>query len=246
METNFTNALNHVLVHEGGWADYPSDPGGPTMKGVTLVTYRRHFGEDKTKDDLRNISEEELGKIYTLGYWGKCHCNDLPSGIDYAVFDAGVNSGPRRGAKWLQASVGAEADGSVGSATLARVREHDPVEVINGMCDRRLSFLRSLATWIDFGTGWGRRVEGVRSFATIMAGGRPSGIDEQPSIGYVTVKMGSTGPWVRKLQEALGITADGEFGTNTDGALKQWQEKHGLESDGIAGRNTYRVLGLIT
>ncbi len=246
METNFKNALNHVLVHEGGWADHPRDPGGATMKGVTLITYRRHFGEDKTKDDLKNISDGELEKIYDSGYWRKCHCNDLPSGIDYAVFDAAVNSGPGRGAKWLQASVGADQDGSIGSETLSHVKGHGPIEVIDDMCDHRLTFLRSLSNWSVFGKGWGRRVEGVRSIATIMAGGSPSKFETTaPSVEYVTVKRGAEGPWVRKLQESLGIQADGEFGRDTDTALKKWQEEHGLEPDGIAGRNTYRALGLI-
>ena len=44
MKKNFKDSLDHVLDHEGGWADHPKDPGGATMKGVTLAPYRRHFG----------------------------------------------------------------------------------------------------------------------------------------------------------------------------------------------------------
>jgi lysozyme family protein len=246
MERNFKNALLHVLVHEGGWANHPMDPGGPTMKGVTLITYRRYFGENKNKADLRNISDGELETIYDSGYWSKCRCSDLPFGIDYAVFDAAVNSGPGRGAKWLQASVGAEQDGSIGPETLSHVSAHDPIEVIEAMCDNRLLFLRSLSTWADFGTGWGRRVNDVRTTATIMAGRLPSGIETAtPSGDYVTVKKGSNGSWVIKLQTLLGIQADGIFGKDTDTALKAWQAEHGMEPDGIAGRNTYRAMGLI-
>jgi lysozyme family protein len=78
MKENFNSSLHHVLAHEGGWADHPKDPGGATMKGVTLQVYRNHFGADKTKDDLRNISDAELGQIYRSGYWDKCRCDDLP------------------------------------------------------------------------------------------------------------------------------------------------------------------------
>ena len=67
MKRNLKKALKYVLVHEGGWANHPKDPGGATMKGVTLATYRRHFGEDKSKDDLRNIADEELEQIYRWG-----------------------------------------------------------------------------------------------------------------------------------------------------------------------------------
>ncbi len=57
MNENFDSALEHVLVHEGGWANHPKDPGGATMKGVTLATFRRHYGQKMTKKDLRNITD---------------------------------------------------------------------------------------------------------------------------------------------------------------------------------------------
>jgi lysozyme family protein len=246
MKKNFKGALEHVLVHEGGWADHPEDPGGATMKGVTLITFRRHFGENKTKEDLRNISDRQLQKIYRSGYWDKCSCDKLPSGVDYTVFDSAVNSGPGRGAKWLQAAVGAKQDAGIGPKTLDKVKENDPIHVTNNMCDRRLNFLRNLNTWPTFGRGWERRVEGVRRTAIAMAEEEGFAVGEHPpTIEYETVKKGSKGPWVRKLQEALEIPVDGEFGRRTVTALKSWQRKHGLEPDGIAGRNTYRTLGLI-
>jgi lysozyme family protein len=43
MKDNFESSQQQVLVHEGGWADHPKDPGGATMKGVTLMTFCRHF-----------------------------------------------------------------------------------------------------------------------------------------------------------------------------------------------------------
>ena len=246
MKTSFKSALKHVLVHEGGWADHPKDPGGATMKGVTLATYRRHFGEDKSKDNLRNISDDELEQVYRSGYWNKCRCDELPAGVDYAVFDAAVNSGPGRGAKWLQAAVGAKQDGGIGPKTLARVEEHDSVQVADVMCDRRLAFLQNLSTWPTFGKGWARRVEAVRTTAIVMAEGNSPVIGEiKPSVDYEPVKKDSTGLWVRKLQEALEIQVDGKFASDTEAVLKAWQQEYGLEPDGIAGRNTYRSLGLL-
>lgn len=53
-----------------------------------------------------------------------------------------------------------------------------------------------------------------------------------------TMKVGSRGVNVKKLQEALGVTADGSFGPNTEAALKAWQEANGLLADGIAGPAT--------
>ena len=195
---------------------------------------------------LRNIADEELAQIYRSGYWSKCCCDELPTGVDYAVFDAAVNSGPGRGARWLQAAVGAKQDGGIGPQTLSRVEEHDPIQVTDVMCDRRLTFLRTLSTWSTFGKGWERRVEGVRATAIAMAGGNSPAIGEiTPSVDYRIVKKGSQGIWVRKLQEALEIQVDGKFGRDTEAVLKTWQQAHGLEPDGIAGRTTYRSLGLL-
>ena len=246
MITNFSNALRHVLRHEGGWSDHPKDPGGATMKGVTLLVYRRHFGADKGKNDLRQITEAQLEQVYRSGYWDKCHCDELPTGIDYVVFDAAVNSGPGRGAKWLQAAIGAKQDGGIGPNTLAKINAQNTIQITDDMCDYRLNFLKSLSNWSTFGGGWGRRVEGVRTAAIAMAEGNNPDINKSiPSVNYSIVKKGSTGSWVSKLQQALEIQVDGVFGEDTEIALKAWQMSNSLQPDGIASRNTYRSLGLI-
>jgi len=58
------------------------------------------------------------------------------------------------------------------------------------------------------------------------------------------LKLGSKGPEVVKLQTALGITADGNFGPGTEKFLKEWQAKMGLTADGIAGAATFQKLGI--
>lgn len=57
-----------------------------------------------------------------------------------------------------------------------------------------------------------------------------------------TLRKGSKGPNVIKLQNALHITADGDFGAGTETALKKWQASNGLTADGIAGPNTLSKL----
>jgi lysozyme family protein len=254
MRENFDRALQFVLVHEGGFADHPKDPGGATMKGVTLETFRRHFGADKSVNDLRNITPEQLACVYRTGYWDKCSCDQLPGGVDYAVFDLAVNSGPGRAAKFLQSAIGAVQDGAIGPATLDKVGAREPPSIINSICDQRLSFLQHLETFSTFGAGWTKRVGSVRQqaldmvrgvFSTGSAGLDTGSADVVPNLDFDIVRLGSEGAWVIKLQKALAIEADGKFGPRTEAALKAFQEAHGLEADGIAGRNTYRVLGLI-
>lgn len=169
MDRNFERALSLVLKHEGGWSDHPQDKGGATMKGVTLANFRRYVKPSATKDDLRKITDEQVATIYKRYYWDAVRGSDLPGGIDYAVFDFAVNSGPDRAIKYLQAVVGAKQDGRIGPDTLAKTRAMMRATVINDLFDRRMAFLKRLKTWPTFGKGWTSRVSGVRSEALKMA-----------------------------------------------------------------------------
>ncbi len=58
----------------------------------------------------------------------------------------------------------------------------------------------------------------------------------------VLLRRGSRGAAVKRLQEGLGIGADGIFGGGTEKAVKAFQEKNGLAVDGIAGPETLAAL----
>lgn len=176
MQGNFEQSLKEVLKHEGGWSDHPKDPGGATNFGITIATFRKWIDKDATKDELRKITDDQVAHIYRKVYWNAVRGDELPSGLDYAVFDFGVNSGPSRAIKYLQAVLGVEQDGKIGPVTLQAVHKADVDDVIDALCDRRLAFLRALKTWPTFGKGWGSRVAGVRAKALTMAaaGYKPS------------------------------------------------------------------------
>jgi putative chitinase len=56
------------------------------------------------------------------------------------------------------------------------------------------------------------------------------------------LKNGSKGDDVKKLQEKLGLTADGDFGPGTEAKVKAWQTANGLTADGIVGDGTWGKL----
>jgi peptidoglycan hydrolase-like protein with peptidoglycan-binding domain len=58
------------------------------------------------------------------------------------------------------------------------------------------------------------------------------------------LKKGMRGVPVKRLQERLGVDADGIFGPGTDKALRDFQKSAGLTVDGIAGPDTFTALGL--
>jgi putative chitinase len=53
------------------------------------------------------------------------------------------------------------------------------------------------------------------------------------------LKNGSKGDDVKKLQEKLGLAADGAFGPGTEAKVKAWQAANGLKADGIVGAGTW-------
>lgn len=169
MDRNFQASLKKVLKHEGGWADHPKDPGGATMKGVTLGSFRKFVKPKATKDDLRKITDEQLSTVYRRNYWDAVLGGELPDGLDYAVFDFAVNSGPSRAVKHLQKILGVSQDGRVGPATLRAIEENNVFDLIERLCDSRMAFLRKLGTWSTFGKGWTSRVSAVRKDAKNLA-----------------------------------------------------------------------------
>jgi lysozyme family protein len=178
---NYAPALTRVLVHEGGYANHPKDPGGATMKGVTqrvYDAYRARRGEDRRP--VRLIDEAELRAIYRKQYWDAVKADSLPSGIDYAVFDGAVNSGPSQAVKWLQRALGTvKVDGVIGEATLAAVEAYpDHDRLIALMLGRRLAFLEALRTWPTFGRGWRARLAQVKQIGQAWASGS---VGPQPS-----------------------------------------------------------------
>ncbi len=60
------------------------------------------------------------------------------------------------------------------------------------------------------------------------------------------LKYGSRGDLVRVLQRFLGVNDDGEFGFNTESAVKHWQQNHGLRDDGKVGPVTWSAMGIAT
>lgn len=169
MKDNFDKCLSITLRHEGGWADHPRDPGGATMKGVTIGTYAQFKGRKVTKEELRNISDADLRTIYRRNYWDKVRGDDLPAGLDLVAFDGAVNSGPARGARWVQQGLGVAADGKIGPATIAAAKAAPVSPAIAASCDARLEFLHRLKTWPTFGRGWQSRVDDIRRQAVAMA-----------------------------------------------------------------------------
>ena len=171
MQSNFDRSLSAVLRHEGGYIDHPKDPGGATNLGITLGNFRRYVKPGGTKADLRRLTVDQAGVVYRRRYWDAVLGAVLQLGIDYAVFDYAVHSGPRKAVTELQKLVGANPDGVIGPKTLAAVQKANAAALIEDYCAGRFAYLQRLKGWPTFGRGWTARVAGVRLLALQMAAG---------------------------------------------------------------------------
>lgn len=114
---------------EGGFVDNPVDKGGATNKGVTLKTFRQYYGEDRTVEDLKNITEEQWQHIIKIGYWDKCKADEIDSqSVAEILVDWYVNSGVIA-IKIVQCSFLLKADGVVGNKTLATINNGQAIDV---------------------------------------------------------------------------------------------------------------------
>lgn len=176
MKINFDNSLIKLLVHEGGYSCDLRDPGnklpdgraGSTNLGVTQAVWEAFIGHKVSQEVMKALTPAEVGHLYKERYWDAVQGDELPTGVDYSVFDAAVNSGPKQAAKWLQRSVGAVDDGAIGPMTLAMVLAHPADDVVERFNHQRLSFLQGLPAFGVYGKGWSRRVAEVQAVSAGM------------------------------------------------------------------------------
>ena len=90
-----------------------------------------------------------------------------------------------------------------------------------GLADRQARYAKAMAAL-------GGKITAAAPAAAASSGG--------------TLRKGSKGDEVKKLQTKLGLTADGDFGPGTEAALKKWQAENGLTADGVAGPKTLAKL----
>jgi lysozyme family protein len=234
--SRFDACLAVVLRLEGGFTDDPRDPGGATNLGITRRTLARWRGVTPWQAlpvaAVRALGRDEAARIYRALYWDRCNADALPAGLDLALFDFAVNSGPERAIALLQKEVGAVPDGLIGPKTLAALKARIALTGVAGiivaLCNGRLSFLQRLAISATFGSGWSRRVAEIRQLALAAAKAAPSsqaqkgnsmnlGLNLGFLAGYKTYIVGAA-MLVFGLAQLLGVTIPA-FGGESAGDL---------------------------
>lgn len=185
---NFDRCYARVRVYEGGNDDDPRDPGGRTSRGILQREYDRFLvtsGKSAiiADHDVWKASEADIAAIYRANYWDRARCEELPAGVDFTVFDSGVNSGVSQAAKWAQRATGIRVDGDFGPGTVHALTSAPDNDVLVGdILARRLAMLQGLKTWKFYGKGWSARIANVlktsQAWATGSVGPDPVAVHE--------------------------------------------------------------------
>ncbi|MBT9168595.1 MAG: hypothetical protein DDT22_00247 [candidate division WS2 bacterium] len=117
MKENFEKAFAFIIKVEGGYVNNPVDPGGETKYGISKKAYPNL--------DIKNLTLEDVKKIYYRDYWQKAACDELAYPWDIIIFDTGVNCGVRTALRLKSSSTNIE------SYLLLRIEYHKKITVRN-------------------------------------------------------------------------------------------------------------------
>ena len=141
----YTKIIKKILKWEGGYAGN-IDGAICTMKGVTLATYRRFFGNEKNCKDLKEITQAEWDLIFKKGFWDRWKADEIENqSIAELLVDWCWASGVW-GIKLPQRVLGVKDDGIVGPKTLAAINDYeDQEELFNKLGNRRKKHFQDIA-----------------------------------------------------------------------------------------------------
>lgn len=174
---NFNLAIGHVLEHEGGYVNHPSDPGGATKYGISL-RYLQKRGDklgdfdgdgDIDVDDIRSMTVPMAKATYEAGFWVPNKLGEVKSQMAATkIFDMCVNMGSKQAWKIAQRAVSAMGtplidDGVVGPQTLQAINNlnHFDYDLVISIRELQRSFytgiMKRKPKLQAFSLGWYRR-----------------------------------------------------------------------------------------
>jgi len=158
----------------------------------------------------------------------------LTGRANYTNFGKSVGKSPEEAAEYVRTKEGA----------LASACWFWKTNNLNSFCDK--NDILGMTKRINGGTiGLEDRTNHYNHAIAVLGGKEVPHVAEAATpAGTTVLKKGSKGDLVKKMQEVLGLDADGDFGPGTEKAVRHWQEEHGLTADGIVGPKSLAAMGI--
>lgn len=223
MHTNYDAFLKRMIEkYEGGYCWDKGDAGGPTKYGVTCYdlaasrgTVMGSMAEWAPRVQAMSLGDAEA--IFWTKYAVPLRFNDLPSGIDCAVMDYGVQSGVARVMLVMKRLLGlspAVSYSTVMLALSAYTSGTKRVKFINDLCHERVAFMKAINDgkwWIEFGKGSSARVNDLLDYCLQLAQGQPTNSTPPDLSKVITPKAINHDP--NKDKKTAAVASVGAIGS---------------------------------
>lgn len=170
---NFLPCLSAVWQFDGLRNDQATGETFATSFGVTAMTWKSAVNLRLVSGSIDNATKAQCETILRGMYWVKCHCPDLPLGVDLMCFNDAMLTGVSHAAGLLQRCVDVKDDGVIGPITLLAVRGIQPELLISKLRAADEKYLSELHNAPLYLRGWDRREQYMASIALKMGMPKP-------------------------------------------------------------------------
>jgi len=151
---------------EGGFVNDPVDRGGATNMGITIGTFRQFFGNNRTVEDLKNITEDQWMHIFRRGFWDRWRADQITSQSVANILVDWVWASGVHGIRFPQRVLQVTDDGIVGPITLGAVNRTTPLEFFHEIRGVRKLFIfdiiKATPSQERFRNGWLNRINDLK------------------------------------------------------------------------------------
>jgi hypothetical protein len=155
-----------VYKWEGGYQQMKKDSGNYTTsgkligtnKGISAKTLESYLGREPTVDDMKNLDEKTISKIYKEEFYERYKIDKLPKELQTVAMHALVTGGPKT-IKYLQELAGTKQDMLIGDATIKALKEKGITA--EQLKNKILSEYKEFDNWGEYGNGWTNRFNDI-------------------------------------------------------------------------------------
>lgn len=139
-----------------------------TKWAVTALTWATALQHGIVSKPFEQATAADCQIVRHAMYWNALHCGQLPPGINYLVYSAGLLAGPGYIARAVQKIVGTTQDGVIGRDTLIAVNRYGDKPLMDAIWAANRDYFASLGK-PQFLHGWLKRNDEDIAQAYLMA-----------------------------------------------------------------------------
>lgn len=165
-----TDAINKVLLHEGGYVNNPLDKGGATNFGITQKVYETFIGHPVTIAEMKAMPKGNAIAIYKKDYWDKIQGDKIKNyGVAFALFDQSVNRGHKKVISQAQSILKIPVNGIAESNFVTAINKYPSKDFLDKFIamskQSYIDIVKNNPTQVTFLKGWLNRIASTETYS---------------------------------------------------------------------------------